>query len=47
MSAFLYIIIGFVASKTMLSCDVTPNMWQYWVMLACIISSAIIAIFLL
>lgn len=46
MSTLLFIIIGFVASKTMESCDITPNMWQFWVIPACIISSMLVAFFL-
>ena len=45
MSTLLYIVIGFIASKTLESCDITIKQWQYWVMLACIISSMLVAYF--
>lgn len=47
MSTLLYIIIGFIASKTLESCDVTMHKWQYWVIVACIIASMAIAYFLM
>ena len=47
MSTLLCIIIGFVASQTMESCDVTMNMWQHWVIFACIVSSILVAYFLM
>ena len=46
MSTLLFIIIGIIASKTMESCDVTMDMWQFWVMGACLVSSILVAIFL-
>lgn len=46
MSTLLCIVIGVIASKTLESCDITMKRWQYWVMLACIISSMLVAYFL-
>lgn len=47
MSTLLFIIIGFVAHKTLESCDITMRKWQFWVIVACIISSMLVAYFLL
>ena len=47
MSTLLYILIGFIASKTLESCDITMGKWQYWVIFACIIASMLVAYFLM
>lgn len=47
MSTLLFIIIGFIASKTLESCDVTMDKWQHWVILSCIIASMSVAYFLM
>ena len=47
MSTVLFILIGFITSETLKSCDVTFDMWQHWVILACIIASMAIAYFLM
>lgn len=45
MITLLYIIIGFIADKTLRSCG--ANMWQYGAIMACIIASMAIAYFLM
>ena len=47
MRTLLYIVIGFVLSKTLESCDIEMNQWQYWVIIACVVASMLIAIFLI
>lgn len=47
MSTLLYIVIGVVASKTLESCEITTKHWQYWSILACIVSSMLVAYFLM
>lgn len=47
MSTLLFILIGFIVCETLKSCDVTMGMWQYWVILACIISSMLVGFFLM
>lgn len=47
MSTLLCIIIGVIAQKTLESCDITLDMWQSWVILACIISSLSVGCFLI
>lgn len=47
MSTVLFILIGFITSETLKSCDVTFDMWQHWVILACIIASILVSCFLL
>ena len=47
MSTLLFILIGFIASETLKSCDVTFDKWQHWLILACIIASMAIAYFLM
>jgi hypothetical protein len=46
MRTLLLIILGIVSSTTLASCDVTIDMWQWWVMLACAISYLLIGCFL-
>ena len=47
MSTLLYIVIGFIASKTLESCEITIKQWQYWVILSCIVCSMLFAYFLM
>ena len=47
MSTLLFILIGFIAFKTLESCDVTMNMWQYWVICTCMIASMLVTYFLM
>ena len=47
MSTLLFIVIGVVASKTLESCEIIMKQWQYWVILACIVSSMLVAYFLM
>lgn len=47
MSTFLYFVIGFVANRTLESCDIKVNQWQYWVIVACIVASVLVTYFLI
>lgn len=47
MSTWLYIVIGFVLSQTLESCDIKTNQWQFWVIYGCVLSSMLVAYFLM
>lgn len=42
MWSILYVFIGLVASRTLESGGITDNMWQHWVILACIVASVLL-----
>lgn len=39
---FLFAVIGFIVNATLSSCDIEINMWQYWVIVACVIASIVL-----
>lgn len=47
MGSLLFIVIGFIVLKTLESCEVTMDMWQYWSICACVIASMVVTYFLM
>ena len=45
MKTLLFILIGIIASLTLRSADVTEDMWEHWVIIACLCASILVAYF--
>lgn len=43
MKSLLFIIIGVITSLTLRSAGITENMWQYWVVLVCLVASILLS----
>ena len=46
MKTLLFILIGIIVALTLRSADVTEDMWEHWVIIACLWASILVTYFI-